>query len=115
VQDSFEASGKAALMTVLANQDRWDKSNVLFANGAVIEYNKREPRPEMRHIDYGLGVLGAATLAAAQDEVFDLADLYHRLSLAGELAGHEVQQRFYEIGSHAGIADTEAFLLNGNA
>ena len=33
---------------------------------------------------------------------FDLADVYHRLSLSGELAGYEVKERFYEIGSHEG-------------
>ena len=49
------SSGKPALMTVLRNADRWDKSNVEFEDGNIIEYNKRAPRPEMAHIDYGLG------------------------------------------------------------
>ena len=110
VQRSFAASGKPALMTVLDNRDRWDRSNVLYAEGRVLEYNKRSPRPEMRHIDYGLGIVSAQVLVGPADEVFDLADLYHRLSVDGLLAGHEVQERFYEIGSHAGIAETEQYL-----
>ncbi len=36
---------------------------------------------------------------------FDLADIYHRLSLSGQLAGYEVHERFYEIGSHKGLAE----------
>jgi hypothetical protein len=36
---------------------------------------------------------------------FDLADLFHVLSRSGELAGFEVTERFYEVGSQAGIAD----------
>lgn len=112
VQRAFEASGKPALMTVLANEDRWDRSNAVYAAGRVIEYDKKAPRPEMRHIDYGLGILTAETLRAEAAEVFDLADTYHRLSRAGELAGFEASERFYEIGSHAGIADTERYLMN---
>ncbi len=34
VQSAFEASGKPALMTVLRNGDRWDKSNVVFVDGS---------------------------------------------------------------------------------
>lgn len=112
VQRAFESAGEPGLMTVLRNHDRWDKSNALYEDGKVIEYNKRSPRPEMRHIDYGLGILSATELAGEPSEVFDLADVYHRLSIEGSLAGYEVHQRFYEIGSHAGLADTERYLSN---
>jgi hypothetical protein len=40
----------------------------------------------------------------------DLADLYHALSLEGLLAGLEVTERFYEIGSPAGLRDFEAWV-----
>jgi MurNAc alpha-1-phosphate uridylyltransferase len=106
VEREFLASGKPALMTVQRNADRWDKSNVLFENNVIVEYNKRTPTPDMRHIDYGLSAISAQVLA---DEVttgpFDLADIYHRLSLSGRLAGYEVHERFYEIGSHKGLAE----------
>jgi NDP-sugar pyrophosphorylase family protein len=106
VEREFLASGKPALMTVQRNADRWDKSNVLFQDNVIVEYNKRSPTPDMRHIDYGLGVISARILA---DEVttgpFDLADVYHRLSLSRQLAGYEVHERFYEIGSHKGLAE----------
>lgn len=107
VEQAFLDSGKPALMTVQRNADQWDKSNVLFADDAIVEYNKRSLTSSMQHIDYGLGALSAQVLAdEATQGAFDLADIYHRLSLSGQLAGYEVQERFYEIGSHKGLAET---------
>src|SRR3954470_13801070 len=54
---AMEASGKLGLMTVYRNDNRWDPSNVYFSEGEIRAYNKKEISPEMRHIDYGLGVL----------------------------------------------------------
>ena len=41
----------------------------------------------------------------------DLAVLFHDLSLQGRLAGFQVHERFYEIGSPAGLRDFEEYLL----
>ncbi|RQH08349.1 nucleotidyltransferase family protein [Paraburkholderia dinghuensis] len=110
IEIAFMASGKKALMTVLKNEDRWDKSNVLFRDGNLVEYNKRDPRLEMEYIDYGLGALdGGALDTYPDDKPFDLADVYHTLSLEHQLAGYEVHQRFYEIGSHSGLKEAEMF------
>lgn len=106
VERAFLVSGKPALMTVQRNADRWDKSNVLFEDNVIVEYNKRAPTPDMRHIDYGLGAMSAEVLAEeGTTGPFDLADIYHRLSRSGLLAGYEVHERFYEIGSHQGLAE----------
>jgi NDP-sugar pyrophosphorylase family protein len=114
VERDFLARGKPALMTVLRNGNLWDKSNVLFLDGCITEYNKRMPKPEMEHIDYGLGVLSAAVLKDAPvNEPFDLADIYHKLSLQGALEGHEVFERFYEIGSHKGLEETIEYFKKG--
>ena len=113
VQSAYEKSKLPALMTVLKNQNQWDKSNVLFVDGQLLEYNKRAPRSEMNYIDYGLGILSASVLEqnpACQE--LDLADVYQDLSLKGRLAGFEVHERFYEIGSHFGLKETEEYLLN---
>lgn len=112
VRSAFECSGKDALMTVLNNYDRWDKSNVLFRDGSLVEYNKHAPRPDMTYIDYGLGVLSAEVLATYPDDhPFDLAEVYRTLSMQGRLAGMEVKQRFYEIGSHSGLKEAEIYFL----
>jgi len=114
VEQRYLDSGKPALMTVLRNGNLWDKSNVLFRDGCITEYNKRTPKPEMAHIDYGLGVLSASVLKDAPvNEPFDLADIYHKLSLQGALAGHEVFERFYEIGSHKGLNETIDYFKKG--
>jgi MurNAc alpha-1-phosphate uridylyltransferase len=110
VEQHFLSSRKRALITVLRNVDQWDKSNVEFADGNVIEYNKHAPRIEMTYIDYGLGVFSAAVFGCTPaDGSFDLADIYHDLSLRRELAGYEVVERFYEVGSHKGLEETIKF------
>jgi len=115
VEQAYLASGKPALMTVLRNGNRWDQSNADFEGGVVRAYEKRAPRPEMAHIDYGLSVLSARVFTNYTDgDVFDLADVFQHLSATGRLAGFEVFQRFYEIGSHAGLAETADYFLKGN-
>jgi NDP-sugar pyrophosphorylase family protein len=112
VERAFFERGKAALMTVLENGDRWDKSNVLFHKRELVEYNKHAPRPEMSFIDYGLGVLTSRTLETYPDgQPLDLAEVYHALSRKRQLAGYEVHERFYEIGSHSGLKETETYFM----
>ncbi len=111
VAESFERSGKLGLMTVYRNEGRYDTSNVVFADGVIQVYDKKTRLPEMRHIDYGLSLFRAAAL----DEYpagtkFDLADLMQRLVARRELAGFEVSERFYEIGSHEGLVELDAVL-----
>jgi NDP-sugar pyrophosphorylase family protein len=111
VERAFLESGRQALMTVYPNHDRWDGSNVLFENGCILAYNKRLRTPNMRHIDYGLGVFRAGAFDGVPVHgAHDLADLYRGLLQRGELAGLEVQQRFYETGSFAGIGELSAYL-----
>jgi NDP-sugar pyrophosphorylase family protein len=111
IERAFRASGRAGLMTVFRNDNRWDGSNVLFVDGRLLRYDKRNRTPDMRHIDYGIGVLTARALASfPSDEPFDLAAVYHQLLADGELVGFEVSERFYEIGSPEGLAETRAFL-----
>jgi NDP-sugar pyrophosphorylase family protein len=110
VQDAYVRKGQPALMTILKNGDRWDKSNVLFVDGQLVYYNKRAPLPEMAYIDYGLGVVSASVFSTYPDNSpFDLADVYQDLSVKGQLAGIEVHQRFYEIGSHIGLKETQEY------
>jgi len=106
----FEASGAPALMTVYRNQGRWDTSNVMFDGRMVTLYDKqRKTRPpeDFTFIDYGLSAL---TRQAVEQRIpagqkADLSDLFHALSLRGELCGWESPERFYEIGSQQGLAD----------
>jgi MurNAc alpha-1-phosphate uridylyltransferase len=113
VNQVFIANGKKGIMTILKNNDQWDRSNVEYANGEITEYNKKEPNPNMSYIDYGLGGVTSKMLEKIpQDDVFDIADVYHELSVAGELGAFEVHDRFYEIGSHQGLKETEIYLTS---
>jgi hypothetical protein len=110
VERAFRDSGLPALMTVFRNDGRFDRSNVLFDAGRILCYNKRLPTPDMRHIDYGLGALRReALMSYPADSAFDLADVYSGLAAAGRLAALEVTERFYEIGSPAGLSETREF------
>jgi NDP-sugar pyrophosphorylase family protein len=111
VLDAFLNSRQLALMTVYANANRWDASNVLFEESKVLCYDKKHLPTGMRHIDYGLGLFSAAAFERCPDaSVFDLAHLQALLVEEGSMAGHEVYHRFYEIGSPAGLRETDAFL-----
>src|SRR5205085_6541633 len=108
---AFAAGGKLALMTVFKNGDRWDKSNVWFEGGEVKSYDKENRTLEMKHIDYGLGILRAGALAPwPDDRSFDLVEVYQDLIGRRELAGYEVSERFYAAGSPEGIAELDEML-----
>ena len=111
VVEAFHASGRPALMCVFRNENRWDASNVHFENGVIRCYSKKFHRPEMHHIDWGLGMLKASAVATRPPhKSWDLAELYEELSTSGRLAGYEMTRRFYEIGSFEGLADTNRLL-----
>jgi NDP-sugar pyrophosphorylase family protein len=110
VERTFVASGKAALMTVYRNEGLFDTSNVEFDGGEIRVYDKKNRTAAMRHIDYGLGVFRASLFAGlAEGEAADLAGVYQDALRRGELAAYEVGERFYEVGTVAGIEDTARF------
>ncbi len=114
VAEAFARSGKAGLMTVFRNEDQWDMSNVCFEDEDIRVYSKKSRTPEMRHIDYGLGMLTPGVFDAFPPGAYlDLADVLSRLVGLRQLAGFEVFERFYEIGSPSGLHEMEA-LLSGN-
>jgi N-acetyl-alpha-D-muramate 1-phosphate uridylyltransferase len=111
VERAFFARRRLALMTVFRNEGRWDKSNVEFAEGEILRYDKKQKTSRMHFIDYGLGVFHAKAFEQLPPgRPFDLAELYQELLRAGQLAGWEVPERFYEIGSAAGLQDTSDYL-----
>jgi NDP-sugar pyrophosphorylase family protein len=111
VLDAFARSDALGLMTVLENGNRWDRSNVVFRDRRLLRYDKRAQTPEMAYIDYGAALLRQAALERIPpDQPYDLADLYSELVAEQQMIGYEVTQRFYEIGSHEGLAETQAYL-----
>jgi MurNAc alpha-1-phosphate uridylyltransferase len=117
VERTWRTSGLPAIMTVMRNSNRWDRSNATFADGRVF-YDKRtgeQARAAMEWIDYGLSATSSDVIAGWLEpgQHADLADLFHQLSVDGRLAGYEVADRFYEIGSPSGLHELEDHLREG--
>ena len=111
IAESFHRSGKLGLMTVYHNEGKYDTSNVVFRSGEIVVYDKKAKLPEMRHIDYGLSMFKSSVFDVyAADQVFDLAEVMGKLVREKQLAGYEVPERFYEMGSPAGLAELENLL-----
>jgi len=108
VEYEFLQRGRLGLMTVFRNDGQWDASNVELEEGRILAYSKKNRTARMRYIDYGVGVFRAEAFARTQ--ATDLADVYADLLQAGELAGLEVHERFYEIGSPAGLKEMTSLL-----
>jgi len=111
VQRAFLGAGRPALMTVFRNEGRWDASNVEFRGGIIVAYDKKARTQAMQHIDYGLGAFRRSAFdGLPADRPLDLAELYGALLAQGRLAGFEVTQRFYEIGSRPGLQELSEYL-----
>jgi NDP-sugar pyrophosphorylase family protein len=115
IETRFVESGKAGLMTVFKNDNRWDRSNVRYEDGRIVRYAKNVDDPAMHHIDYGLGILTPRAFDIAggsgdTESPLDLAAVYQRLIALDELAGYEVGERFFEIGSVEGLEELRATL-----
>ena len=106
VEQAFRNGERNGLMTVFQNEGQWDSSNIEFAEGRILAYDKKNRTARMQHIDYGLGVFHRRAFARlAPGSVVDLAALYRELLAEDELAAFLVRERFYEIGSLAGIQE----------
>ena len=111
VARAFIESKRPGLMTVYRNDNALEPSNVRFEHGEVMKYDKESPSRQMFHIDYGLSVLSAAVVRSyPEGERFDLSRIHQDLVAARQLAGVEVPERFFEIGSPGGLRDTELLL-----
>jgi len=111
IWEFFVDAGKQGLMTVFENNGQWDTSNVIFEQGKILQYHKTAKDPAMRFIDYGIGAFDSRVFEAWEDAaVFDLATVQRYLLEQDQLAGYLVHERFYEIGSHSGLRETDEYI-----
>jgi N-acetyl-alpha-D-muramate 1-phosphate uridylyltransferase len=110
VEQAFLNSGQPGLMTVFRNRNRWEKSNVELADGQIVAYDKRTRTDAMEYVDYGLSAFHASVFSAEGEQAIDLTTVFQELISRHALAGFEVRERFYEVGSWEGIQALQAYL-----
>jgi len=106
---AFAACDRPALMTVIHETLASEAANAWFENDAIRTYGKKSRIPEMKHIDYGLGLFQAELFRDASD-IRDLSDFQGLLAQEGRLAGYEVATPYFEIGSPRGLQALESHL-----
>jgi NDP-sugar pyrophosphorylase family protein len=108
LRDLRAHSEAEASMSVMHNQGRYDRSNVRLAGERVAWYGKGDR--DVAHIDYGAIAMRKSTVRAMPEGPADLAITLGGLAARGAMRAYRVEERFYEIGSAAGIAALEAHL-----
>lgn len=111
VEEEFYDFDKKALMTVAPNPSHRHHSNVYFRDGFIWKYDKKKCLQSMKHFDYGLGVISRDSLDGFRD-TFDLERAYQYWLICNELAGLEITDPVYEIGSLQGIKEFENYCKN---
>jgi N-acetyl-alpha-D-muramate 1-phosphate uridylyltransferase len=99
------------VMTVYRNEDRGLRSNVTVDGDRVSAYEKQAAPGTMTHIDYGINAFRATAFADVADNVpVDLSDVHRAMIARRTLRAFPVAERWYEIGSPEGLAETERFI-----
>ena len=114
IYQNYINENKNVMMTLLKNNNQWDRSNVIFKNNKISLYDKNNLSPMMNYIDYGLSLFSKETFINMTIRKFDLADIFNSLSIDGNLGSFEIFERFYEIGSLAGISEFKEYVKINN-
>ena len=101
-----------ALMAIYNNKNRLDISNASFKNGLVIYDKQNKSNYNFEYIDYGLSILNRKLIQnyIPNNMSYDLSLFFKNLSCDNQLAGYEVIDRFFEIGSVDGLKDFENYV-----
>lgn len=104
-----KAAGMSALMTVMENGNRFDKSNVIYQDGGIKVYDKKNITAEMSYIDYGIEVFSKEVFASLAEsfcgKALDLSDIQKKLVEEKKCAVCEETHRFYEIGTPVSLKE----------
>jgi NDP-sugar pyrophosphorylase family protein len=109
--EHFIRRDRLGLMVVFKNEGRWDRSNVVVDGEYVRVYDKQHTHSSMHYIDFGVSLFRRAAFRDVPGGVpVDLNDINQRLIAEQQLLAYETRDRFYEIGSVAGLQEFEALL-----
>jgi len=110
----FRWQDAPGLMVVYRNDDRWDRSNVVVADGRVRVYDKTRKLPGMVYVDFGVSVFRRDAFAGVPPgAAADLSAVHQALIAHGKLLAYETSHRFYEVGSPQGLREFESLVQSG--
>ncbi|CAB4196991.1 GCD1 Nucleoside-diphosphate-sugar pyrophosphorylase involved in lipopolysaccharide biosynthesis/translation initiation factor 2B, gamma/epsilon subunits (eIF-2Bgamma/eIF-2Bepsilon) [uncultured Caudovirales phage] len=116
VYSSYENHNNMSLMTIFKNDNKLDNSNIMILENNFILYDKdylTYPKINFSYIDYGLSILNLNVLKHyLPSGKSKLSDIFHKLSCDKLIYGHEVHDRFYEVGSFDGLNDFKNWIKN---
>lgn len=93
-------------MSVFENRGQWDASNTRVEGERVLSYEKGSTSPDVGFIDYGAIALRREVIAALPEDVpLGLDRVQAELAAQGRLRALVARERFFEIGSEAGLEE----------
>jgi N-acetyl-alpha-D-muramate 1-phosphate uridylyltransferase len=103
IKKYFDKQDKIGLLTVLKNNNKYDRSNTDIKGSFVVRYDKKNTK-DMSYIDYGAILLRRKALELVPSGRYSsMEDLFVQLINNKELLAYEIKDRFYEIGSLSGL------------
>lgn len=113
---SYHESGARALIVVYRNENQFDSSDIFVEHGRVRQYRKNPPLPGAIYINHGLMIIRRDDIATIPEGVrMPLQEFFAPLVATGNVLAWEADERFYEIGSHAGLTALEDLLNSQKA
>lgn len=110
----YGESNKDGIMTIIENRNMWDKSNVLYEEGKIVLYDKKQHNDKMHFVDYGLSILKNEEIRKLpENDISDLSEVFKKMVQEQRMAAYIETKRFYEIGSVAGIEETKQYIKTG--
>ncbi|MBI3206578.1 MAG: NTP transferase domain-containing protein [Myxococcales bacterium] len=93
-------------MSVFENRGQWDASNTRVEGDRVVSYEKGATSPDVTFIDYGAIALRREVVAGLREgEALGLDAVQAELARRGCLRALVAHERFFEIGSEAGLSE----------
>jgi MurNAc alpha-1-phosphate uridylyltransferase len=107
------------VMAVFKNDGQWDKSNTEVGSDErgelwVERYEKGKEDTRLDHIDYGATALRRDVILRVPEDVpWGLDRIQAELAAQRRLRAYLARDRFFEIGSEAGLSELDRLLLAG--
>ena len=109
MMDVLRQSDALGLMAVYWNRGEYGRSDVIVRGNQIVEYNKKEDKPGMDWINFGVSALRKSALERVRrGEFCDEESFYGGLIRDRQLRAFEVRERFYEIGTPIGLDEFTA-------